>query len=60
MNKLAKKAETDADKPMGNAGGEDGAAEEEIEEEEEEEEEQVDLAELEAINENMEGNNGMI
>ena len=54
MNKLAKKAEAEADKP----GGE--GEEEEEEEEEEQEEEQPDLAELEAINENMEGNNGRL
>ena len=58
MNKLAKKAELEADRPGGD-GDADGEEEEE-EEEEEEDENQVDLAELEAINENMEGNNGRL
>jgi adenylate kinase len=57
MNKAAKKAEADADKP----GGEAGDGEEEGEEEEEEDdEEQPDLAELEAVNENMESNSGRL
>ena len=51
LNKAAKRAETEADKP----GGDDGE-----EEEEEEEEELPDLSELEAINEQMENNNGRL
>ena len=51
MNKAAKRAETEADKP----GGDD-----EGEEEEEEEEELPDLSELEAINDQMENNNGRL
>jgi adenylate kinase len=50
LNKAAKRAETEADKP----GGEEG----EEEEEEEEEEELPDFSELETINEQMENNNG--
>ena len=60
MNKLAKKAEAEADRPGGLGGDGEDDDEEEEEEDEEDEEEQVDLAELEAINENMEGNNGRL
>ena len=49
LNKAAKRAEIEADKP----GGEEEA------EEEEEEEELPDLSELEAINEQLENNNGL-
>jgi adenylate kinase len=56
LNKLAKRAETEAEKP----GGDRLDEEEEEEEEVEEEEELPDLDELEAINENMESNNGKI
>lgn len=51
MNKAAKRAETEADKPGGDDDGE---------EEEEEEEELPDLSELEAINDQMENNSGRL
>lgn len=52
LNRLAKRAEVEADKP---SGGEDGE-----EQEEEEEEELPDLSELETINDQMENNNGRL
>lgn len=53
LNKLARRAEAEADKPGG-----DKLEEEDEEEEPEEEEDLPDLDELETINENMEANNG--
>ena len=62
LNKAAKKAENDADRPGGGGergmNGEDGGEEDEEEEEIDEDEELPDLEELETINENMESNNG--
>ncbi|RNA12888.1 adenylate kinase 7 [Brachionus plicatilis] len=56
LNKFAKRTENETEKV-----NEDGDAEvEQEEEEEEEEEEQPDLSELDAINENMESNNGRL
>lgn len=53
LNRLAKRAENEADKP---STGEEG----EEQEEEEEEEELPDLSELETINDQMENNNGRL
>ena len=56
INRIAKRAETEAEKaPSGN--GEEG--EEPEEEEEEEEEELPDFPDLETINEQIDANNGM-
>jgi adenylate kinase len=56
LNKLAKKAENEAERPDAAAAGDDEENEnnEESEEEEEEEEEAPDLGELETINETLE------
>jgi hypothetical protein len=57
INRIAKRAETDAEKlPSGT--GEDGEEPEE-EEEEEEEEELPDFPDLETINEQLDANNGL-
>jgi adenylate kinase len=57
LNKLAKRAEAEADKP---GGEKEEGGEEEEEDADEDEEELPDLDELETINENMEANNGRL
>ena len=56
LNKAAKKAESEAERPGGDKLDDE---EEEEEEEIDEDEELPDLEELETINENMESNSGM-